>query len=130
MITSIFRNSARIYNFIWFFIKCLQISFIVFLFNIIYNFILFLKNIFFCSRSVLRIKKISLKIDIWTAQVFGFKINIFFLELLAFNMSLPMFFCKRFKLLILFIISTFLYIICFFLIYNPFFVICLVKISR
>ena len=130
MITSIFRNSARIYNFIWFFIKCLQISFIVFLFNIIYNFILFLKNIFFCSRSVLRIKKISLKIDIWTAQVFGFKINIFFLELLAFNMSLPMFFCKRFKLLILFIISTFLYIICFFLINNLFFVIYLVKISR
>ena len=130
MITSIFRNSARINNFIWFFIKCLQISFIVFLFNIIYNFILFLKNIFFCSRSVLRIKKISLKIDIWTAQVFGFKINIFFLELLAFNMSLPMFFCKRFKLLILFIISTFLYIICFFWIYNLFFVICLVKISR
>lgn len=130
MITSIFRNSARIYNFIWFFIKCLQISFIVFLFNIIYNFILFLKNIIFCSRSVLRIKKISLKIDIWTAQVFGFKINIFFLELLAFNMSLPMFFCKRFKLLILFIISTFLYIICFFLIYNLFFVIYLVKISR
>lgn len=130
MITSIFRNSARIYNFIWFFIKCLQISFIVFLFNIIYNFILFLKNIIFCSRSVLRIKKISLKIDIWTAQVFGFKINIFFLELLAFNMSLPMFFCKRFKLLILLIISTFLYIICFFLIYNLFFVIYLVKISR
>ena len=130
MITSIFRNSARIYNFIWFFIKCLQISFIVFLFNIIYNFILFLKNIIFCSRSVLRIKKISLKIDIWTAQVFGFKINIFFLELLAFNMSLPMFFCKRLKLLILLIISTFLYIICFFLIYNLFFVIYLVKISR